>query len=466
MAVYAHFIGVGGAGMSALALVLLQRGVSVTGSDLKESRYTRELQRNGMDVCIGHDAKQLGNPEIVVVSTAIPEANPELKEARQRKLPIWQRAQMLAELTKDATTLAVAGTHGKTSTSSMLANALDNLNFDPGFCIGGEVEAFSANARQGSGELFVIEADESDGSFVWLRPAIAIITNLEAEHAEHYATYADLEKAFVEFVQRLKDEGTLIVCADDDSLMQLAHASGKQILSYGRAADSTVRYSDVQPLCDRPGSNFLIHYQGKHYPASITLPGEHMAANATAVFAAAVTLGACPELTASALGNFQGVRRRFEFVGQIDDISIVDDYGHHPTEITATLAGARDLGYRRIVVVFQPHRYTRTQAFAREFGTAFDHADLVILTDVFSSGEAPIPGISGRTVVNSVLEHDASTQIVWLPRKQILPDYLCRALRPGDLLITMGAGDVTAVGPEFMREKELRAAGKQSLCVG
>ncbi|MCL2379666.1 MAG: UDP-N-acetylmuramate--L-alanine ligase [Coriobacteriia bacterium] len=450
--VYAHFIGVGGAGMSALALVLLQRGVHITGSDLKESRFTRELERWGMNICIGHDNAQLGNPEIVVVSTAIPESNPELKEARRKGLPVWQRAQMLAELTKNTQTIAVAGTHGKTSTSSMLANSLDMLDYDPGFCIGGEVEAFAANARQGSGDLFVIEADESDGSFVWLHPSIAIITNLKQEHVDHYETYEDVEKIFIDFIQRLDKDGILIACGDDDDLMKVARASGKNVLIYGSDPDCDVRYSEVTPFKGKPGSSFVIEYAGERYSTSTTLPGEHMASNATAVFAAAVSLGACPEKVAAVLGSFKGVRRRFELVGQIDDVTVIDDYGHHPTEIEATLKGAKDLDYQRIVVVFQPHRYSRTQAFEREFGAAFGSADLVILTDVFSSGEAPIPGISGRTIVNSVLEYSPTSQVVWLPRTQSLPDYLCHTLRPGDLLITMGAGDVTAVGPEFIRE--------------
>jgi len=455
---YAHFIGAGGAGMSALALVLAQRGLRVTGSDLKESRYTRTLQSSGMELTIGHEATNLGNPEVVVVSTAIPESNPELKEARRRNLPVWQRAQMLAEITKNAKTIAVAGTHGKTSTSSMLANTLEVIGMDPGFCIGGELEAFSANAREGSGGLFVVEADESDGSFVWLTPQVAIITNLEPEHVDHYESYEQLEQVFRDFVGRISDDGLLIIWGDDKELLELAQASGKNILTYGEGEHCDIRFHDVRPYAGRPGSDFTISYEDQSYPAGITLPGKHMACNATAVFAAAVSLGADPRKTAQALGSFQGVRRRFEFIAEVNEISIVDDYGHHPTEIEATLKGAKDLGYKRTVVVFQPHRYSRTQAFEREFGVAFDHADLVILTDIFSGGEAPIPGITGRTIVNSVLEHNPQAQIVWLPRRQNLSDYLCGCLRPGDLLITMGAGDVTGVGPEFIREQNERAA--------
>jgi len=461
--VYAHFIGAGGAGMSALALVLLQRGLKITGSDLKESRYTRTLQDAGMDISIGHDSANLKSgsdsyPEIVVVSTAIPETNPELKEARRRNLPVWQRAQMLAEITKDTTTVAVAGTHGKTSTSSMLANTLEVLKRNPGFCIGGEVEAFSANARQGAGELFVVEADESDGSFVWLAPQIAIITNLEPEHVDHYESYEELEQVFANFVDRISDDGLLIACGDDAELVQLARASGKNILTYGSGEGCDVRYENIKPFTGRPGSDFDIIYKGVAYPASITMPGDHMVSNATAVFSAAVSLGEDPADAAAALGSFEGVRRRFEFVGEFDGVRIVDDYGHHPTEIEATLKGAKDLGYKRIVVVFQPHRYSRTQAFEKEFGTAFDYADLVILTDVFSGGETPIPGISGRTVVNSILTHNPNAQVVWLPRRQNLSDYLCACTRPGDLLITMGAGDVTTLGTEFAQERDDRKA--------
>ncbi|MCL2437610.1 MAG: UDP-N-acetylmuramate--L-alanine ligase [Coriobacteriia bacterium] len=457
--VYAHFIGVGGAGMSALALVLLQRGIKITGSDLKESRYTRTLQAAGMEVFIGHDAANVGNPEVVVISTAIPEEkNPELKEARRRNLPVWKRAQMLAEITKGITTVAVAGTHGKTSTSSMLANTLEVLGKDPGFCIGGEVDAFSANAREGSGELHVVEADESDGSFVWLSPQIAIITNLEPEHVDHYDSYDQLEQVFADFMSRVNDDGLLVVCGDDKELIELSEASNKKMLTYGAGPNCDIRYSNIKPFTGKAGSDFTIEYQGCLYPASITLPGEHMVSNATAVFAATVSLGIDPFEAAAALGSFQGVRRRFEFLGEWDGVSIVDDYGHHPTEIAVTLRGAKDLGYKRTVVVFQPHRYSRTQAFEREFGSAFDSADVIILTDIFSSGETPIPGVSGRTVVNSILNYDPDAQVVWLPRKQSLPDYLCSHTRPGDLLITMGAGDVTGVGPEFVREQKERKA--------
>ncbi|MCL2402700.1 MAG: UDP-N-acetylmuramate--L-alanine ligase [Coriobacteriia bacterium] len=455
--VYAHFIGVGGAGMSALALVLLQRGVRITGSDLKESRYTRTLQSAGMDVFIGHDAANLGNPEVVVISTAIPEEkNPELREARRRNLPVWKRAQMLAEITKDITTLAVAGTHGKTSTSSMLANTLEVLGKNPGFCIGGEVDAFSANAREGSGDLHVVEADESDGSFVWLTPQIAIITNLEQEHVDHYDSYEQLEQVFADFIGRIPEEGLLVACGDDKELLELGRASGKNMLTYGSGADCNIRYSNVRPFAGKPGSDFIIEYQGQSYPASITLPGEHMVSNATAVFATVVSLGVSPQEAASALGSFQGVRRRFEFTGECGGVTLVDDYGHHPTEIAVTLEGAKNLGYKRTVVVFQPHRYSRTQAFEQEFGSAFKHADLVILTDVFSGGETPIPGISGRTIVNSILNCNPDAQVVWLPRRQNLSDYLCKNTRSGDLLITMGAGDVTGVGPEFVREQHER----------
>ena len=454
--VYAHFIGVGGAGMSALALVLLQRGVKVTGSDLKESRYTRTLQDAGMDVCIGHDVANLGtvaqSPEIVVVSTAIPETNPELKEARRRNLPVWQRAQMLAEITKDLTTIAVAGTHGKTSTSSILANTLEVMGQNPGFCIGGEVEAFSANAREGSGDLYVVEADESDGSFVWLAPRIAVITNLEPEHVDHYESYEELEQVFADFMGRISDDGLLIACGDDKELVDLGRASGKRLLTYGANEHCDIRFFNVKPLKDKPGSDFSISYKGKVYAASITLPGDHMVSNATAVFAAATSLGLDPKAAAAALGSFQGVRRRFEFLGEYAGVNIVDDYGHHPTEIEATLKGAKDLGYARTIVVFQPHRYSRTQAFEREFGTAFEYADLIVLTDVFSSGEVPIPGISGRTVVNSILEYNPTAQVVWLPRRKKLSDYLCAHLRSGDLLITMGAGDITTLGSELKRE--------------
>jgi UDP-N-acetylmuramate--alanine ligase len=392
---------------------------------------------------------------------------------------------MLAEITKAAYTVAVAGTHGKTSTSSMLASLLaapsPGPDANPGFCIGGEVLVVGANARQGSGELFVVEADESDGSFVRLKPHVALITNLEADHVDHYGSLEDIQQAFADFMQRVDADGTLVVCGDDEALLALARASGRRVVSYGAASGCDVRYTDIVRACK--GSDFklcaseelLAVFSPKeagdiagdpHAPeggecvqgetiqqveAHIALPGEHMVANACGAVATAVVLGFDFEQAARALAEFCGVRRRFDWVGEEAGITIVDDYAHHPTEIAATLRGARDLGFERIVVVFQPHRYSRTQAFVREFADAFQDADHLILLDIYSSGEAPIPGISGRTILEAVLERHPRTQASWLPRRLDVSSYLAQVLRAGDLLITMGAGDVTGVGSEYLR---------------
>jgi UDP-N-acetylmuramate--alanine ligase len=461
---YAHFIGVGGAGMSALALVLLQRGIAVSGSDMKESRYTRELEDNGMTVCIGHDAANVGDPDVVVISTAIPETNPELIAARERGLEVWPRAKMLAYLTEDDTTIAVAGTHGKTSTSSMLASVLSDIGAEPSFCIGGQVGAFGANAVHGSGDYFVVEADESDGSFVHLSPHIAVITNLEADHIDHYGSLDAIKDAFAAFMQRVDADGTLVVCGDDEALLALARQSGRRVLTYGASDTCDIRYSNIKRK--GVGSTFEVTLAPRTAASSrpnkdnqpltetihtgITLPGEHMVSNATSVLAVAALLGLDLNAVADALTHFKGVRRRFELIAEVGGVTIVDDYGHHPTEIAATLAGIRALDFKRSVVVFQPHRYSRTEAFLAQFATAFADADRVILMDVYSAGEAPIPGVSGRSIVEAVLNHDPRAQVAYFPHRVDIARYLGKALLPGDVLITMGAGDVTGIGPEYL----------------
>ncbi|MDR1776080.1 MAG: UDP-N-acetylmuramate--L-alanine ligase [Actinomycetes bacterium] len=456
--VYAHFIGVGGAGMSGLALVLLQRGRHVTGSDMKESRFTHELADAGMTVAIGHDAANLPDDVgVVVVSTAIPETNPELREARRRNIPVWQRARMLAHLTEGIPTVAVAGTHGKTSTSSMLASSLGDIGADPGFCIGGQVSAYGTNAAQGAGRLFVVEADESDGSFIHLTPHIALITNIERDHVDHYGSIDDIRQAFRDFIALLDAGGVVLACGDDADLLELVRASGKPYVTYGCGSGCDVRFSDVKR--EGLGSRFTVQFAdvarlgaaaGNTVQAGITLPGVHMVSNATSVLAACALLGLDVPAAAAALAQFAGVHRRFELVGEHDGVTVIDDYGHHPTEIAATLGGIKQLGFERLVVVFQPHRYSRTEAFLDQFADAFVDADLVVLMDVYSAGEAPIPGVSGRSIVEKILEHHPRARVAWLPRRETVAPWLAGVLRAGDALITMGAGDITGIGPEYL----------------
>jgi UDP-N-acetylmuramate--alanine ligase len=452
---YAHFIGAGGAGMSGLALVLRQRGVAVTGSDLKESRYSRALSEAGVHISIGHDARNLGDPEVVVVSSAIPERNPELAEARRRGLDVWPRARMLAHLAEDRKTVAVAGTHGKTSTSSMIATMLKEMGLDPTFLIGGEIDGINTNAANGSGEYYVVEADESDGSFVFLDPHVAVVTNIEADHLDHYASLEEIAATFAEFMSRTSSDGALVVCGDDAPLRELGASSGRRIISYGAGAENDVRYTDMERA--GVGTSFSAHFpDGSTVRCATAIPGVHMVANACAALASAWALGLDVERAGEALASFTGVRRRFDPVGTVGGVTIVDDYAHHPTEVAATLRAASELGYRRVWALFQPHRYSRTQAFASEFGAAFGDADHVVLMDVYTAGEAPIPGVTGKSILDALLSARPRCAAAYLPHRGDVVPYIAERVSEGDLVMTMGAGDVTGLGPELIGELKRR----------
>ena len=455
---YAHFIGIGGAGMSGIALVLARRGVGVTGSDLKESRYSRALEREGVRVSIGHDAANLGDPGVVVVSSAIPESNPELAEARRRGIEVWPRARMLAYLAEDRQTVAVAGTHGKTSTSSMIATMLHRMDLAPTFLIGGEVDGLGTNADSGGGPHYVVEADESDGSFIYLSPHVAVVTNIEADHLDHYAGgLAEIEDTFAEFMCKTGEDGFLVICGDDARLVEIASGCGRTLVTYGFGEDCDVRCR----LTGRRGIGTTfeaVFPDGRTVAAACAVPGAHMALNAAGALATAHVLGLDLSAAAEALSGFSGVRRRFDLIGEVSGVTVVDDYAHHPTEVAATLKAARELDFKRVVALVQPHRYTRTAALSDEFGVAFEDADRVVMMDVYSAGEAPVPGVSGKSLVRSVLRARPRSAVTWLPHRGDVVGYLCGSLRAGDLVLTMGAGDVTSIGPELVRELE-RAAG-------
>jgi UDP-N-acetylmuramate--alanine ligase len=449
---YAHFIGIGGAGMSALARVLVERGVPVTGSDLKESRYAQALRELGVPVAIGHAAENVGDPEVVVVSSAIPESNPELAEARRRGLPVWSRAEMLAHLGKGLKTLAVAGTHGKTTTSSMLATVLAGLGCDPTFLIGGELNDMGSNARCGSGQFYVVEADESDGSFVRLDPYLAVVTNIEADHLDHYGSLDEVVSGFGDFIARTATDGAAVVCGDDPRLEQVARRrSPARVITYGASDGVDVRFRPQE----QRGSGWAFEVafpDGARVACQTSVPGLHNVSNATGVLAAVWALSLDVEAAARAVAGFSGVRRRFEQVGEVGGVVVVDDYAHHPTEVRATLRAARQTsGSRRIVAIFQPHRYTRTAALAREFGAAFQEADQVVLMDVYAAGEAPVPGVSGKSVLDALLEHDPRAQAAYFPHRAEIVPYIARCVRPGDLVMTLGAGDVTVLARDIVR---------------
>lgn len=445
---HVHFIGLGGAGMSALALILLQRGVRVSGSDLKESPQSLRLKENGANVCIGHDSSNIDSPDVVVISTAIPEKNVELVEARKKGIEVWRRAEMLAYLGGEDKTIAIAGTHGKTSTSSMAAYTLKMMEENPSFCIGGVIAGLEVNAESGEGDLYVVEADESDGSFLYLNPHISVITNLEADHLDHYNSFAEIEDIFSTFMSQTSHEGSILVYGDDVRLKALAAGLEQTMHTYGKSRLNDYSYEIIS--LEGIGTHFAFYKGNEHLCESfVSLPGEHMVLNATAVLAIADILDLNVSAAAKALSTYQGVHRRFQLVAEVDGITIVDDYGHHPTEVKATLKGAASLGFERIVVAFQSHRYSRTKAFAREFADAFTDADHTILLEVYSAGETPIPGVSARTLLENILKYHPRTELTYLPYRNEVIHYLSQTLRPGDLFITMGAGDVTAFGPEL-----------------
>jgi len=451
-----HFIGIGGAGMSALARLLAQRGVSVSGSDMKESRYSRSLRDLGVTVFIGHDAANVGDVNVIVYSTAIAQDNPELVAARERGIELWHRAQMLGYLAGKQKTIAIAGTHGKTSTSSMTTMMLRAMGEDPTFCVGGEIDGIDTNANHGEGEYYVVEADESDGSFLHLRPHIAVVTNIEADHLDHYSGLDEIESVFLTFMQSVDDEGCIIVYGDNPYLVEFAQKTGKRVLTYGVGDACDVRYRILDRVGLQTRFEYLVDGQVRG-TAVMNTPGEHMVANATAALTVAYCAGLDMERAGECLSSFSGVRRRFDVVGTVDGITVVDDYAHHPTEVAAILSAASALDFKRVIALFQPHRYSRTQAFEREFGESFVGAYKTVLLDVYSAGEAPIPGISGRTICDAILDHDHRAQVVYLPHRRDVVRYIISQARSGDLIMTIGAGDVTSIGPELVKELEKEA---------
>lgn len=460
-----HFIGVGGVGMSGIAKVAHDQGLKVSGSDLRESRYTQQLVEAGIPVFIGHDANHVpeGDP-VVVVSTAILPNNPELQAAQQRGLTVWHRAQMLARLGVGLSTLAVAGTHGKTTTSSMLATALDQLGESPTFLIGGIVRAYGTNAHSGEGRHYVVEADESDKSFRYLSPQAVLVTNIEADHLDHYRDLDEIYEKFSSFMGSVPEaDGIVVACADDANLVRLARETGRTLFTYGFSDEADARVLSFEQR--GISSTYTLELpDGQVVSGTIRQnPGAHNASNAAGVVTLLWALGFDPAEAAAATSTFAGVRRRFDLVGEVAGVTVVDDYAHHPTEIKATIQAASELGYNRIHVLFQPHRYSRVSLFTEvlhdEFGAAFDAADTLTFMDVYPAGEAPVPGVSGKTFLNVVIEHEGHPDLSYVPRRIEVVPYLVNLVQPGDLVITMGAGDVTAIGPELVNALARRRAG-------
>ena len=449
-----HVVGVGGAGMSAIATVLAGMGHRVTGSDLKDSPGLTRLRAAGVAVTVGHRAENLGDAEAVAVSTAIPPTNPEVVAAGERGVPVLRRAEVLAAIAATRRTVAVAGTHGKTTTSSMLALVLSEAGMRPSFVVGGELNEIGSGAVWDDGEWFVVEADESDGTFLELGAEAALVTNVEPDHLEHYGSWAALRDAFRRFVAAAP--GPRVVCADDAEAAAVADAVGGCV-TYGTAAGADWRMVDVR--AERAGVSFdLLHGDEVVGRVALPVPGVHNARNAAGALVTAVALGAPVDAGLRALARYAGVARRFQFRGEAAGVTFVDDYAHLPTEVRAALAAARAGGWRRVVCVFQPHRYSRTAALWQDFADAFDDADVLVLTDVYAAGEAPRPGVTGALLVNAVLDAHPWRRLAYFPRRSELVPFLARELRPGDLCLTLGAGDLTSVPDEVRAALAARAA--------
>jgi UDP-N-acetylmuramate--alanine ligase len=453
-----HLIGIGGAGMSGIARILLARGIEVSGSDAKQSRAVLALQALGARIGVGHDPDHLpAAPATVVVSSAIRPANPELVAARERGLDVVHRARALAALTAGRRLAAVTGTAGKTSTTSMLTVALQHCGLDPSFAIGGDLTTSGSGAHEGTGDIFVAEADESDASFLAFSPQVAVVTNVEADHLDHYGSATAYVAAFDTFLDRIVPGGALVTCADDPgaaALAATADSRGLRVLRYGQAADCDARLTDFRP--DGSGARIALRHLGVEHLLRLAVPGEHMALNALGAFLAGVQLGAEVDPMLAGLAAFDGVRRRFEFRGRAAGVAVYDDYAHHPSKVAAQLRAARDVlaGRGRLVVAFQPHLYSRTREFAGAFGAALGLADEVVVLQVYGAREDPEPGVSGALVADSVTL--PADRVHYVPRWEEVPAVVAGVARSGDLVITMGAGDVTVLAPEILLELERR----------
>ena len=441
-----HFVGISGAGMSAIAKVLLERGTHVSGSDLKSSRAMTVLGAMGAEVHVGHDEAHVSGADLVVVSAAIPSSNPELLAARRDGLPVMGRGEALAALLGSHRSVIVAGTHGKTTTTSMIVSILRSAGLDPTFLVGGGLNDSGTNARAGTDDLAVAESDESDGSFLLLRPHVAVVTNIEMDHVDHWRSLEELEGAFSTFMASTSPSGTIIVPAGSGT-EERARATGRTILSFGSGGD--VRASDTETVGQE--THFQLATAQGSGQVRLQALGAHNVANALAAAAAALAVGLDVAEVASGLGAFRGVERRFDIKGTAAGVTVVDDYAHHPTEVKATLAAAKDGPWERVIAVFQPHRYSRTAALYREFGAAFSEADRIVITDVYGAGEEAVPGVSGKLVSDAVCSAVHGRQVAYLPHRAEVIAYLRATAAHGDLVLTLGAGDVTSLGPELLQ---------------
>lgn len=451
-----HFVGIGGAGMSCLAQVYTALGYEISGSDIKESANTKSLEKTGARVYIGHDVDNVEGASVVVVSSAIRDDNPEVIQAEENDIPVIQRAELLAILMRLKRGIAVAGTHGKTTTTSMIGRMLEDCGEDPTYLIGGELNDIGSGARSGKGEFLVAEADESDASLLNLDPEIAVVTNIEADHLDFYKSLAEIEDVFHRFLEKIPDNGYAVLCYDDPNIRRLIPKLTCKFRTYGFEPDADYVAQDIRLTSGE--TTFQVLKDGKEIGrASLKVPGLHNVYNALGTIAVGLELGLDFQCISAAVASFGGVRRRFQQKGIESKITVVDDYAHHPSEVLATLDAARTGEWNRIISVFQPHRYSRTHCLHEAFGRSFGKADIVIITDVYAADEEPIPGVDGKLVVDSILMSEPHKDIAYLPKKTDVSQYLLGMLDEGDLLLTLGAGDVWVVGEEVLSGLRLEA---------
>jgi UDP-N-acetylmuramate--alanine ligase len=460
-----HFIGIGGIGMSGIAEILLTMGYAVSGSDLRAGPVTERLAGLGATIYVGHAAGNAAASDVVVTSSAVAKDNPEVLEARARKIPVIQRAEMLAELMRLKYGIAVAGMHGKTTTTTMVAAVLAGGELDPTVVVGGRVDALGSNARLGKSQYLVAEADESDRSFLRLSPVLAVVTNLDREHMDSYADMADVEACFVEFMDKVPFYGAVTACVDDPMLRAILPRVRRRVYTYGESAEADFRVrvlASADPTHDDetvmngpptdgpPGhraiARFEVNARGLVLgPFELHVPGRHNVLNATAAVAIGVQLGIAPEKIAAGLKSFRGVDRRFQIRGVVAGVTVIDDYGHHPTEVKATLQAARECGYRRVLVMFQPHRYTRTRDLMADFAASFGDADGVQVLDIYAASEQPIEGVSGASLAEAIRAQQGG-RVMYAASMAEAVERLAADARPGDMVLTLGAGSVSLAG--------------------
>jgi UDP-N-acetylmuramate--alanine ligase len=461
-----HFVGIGGIGMSGIAEVLLNLGYTVSGSDLKATPVTDRLSKLSARVFEGHAAGHLGDAQVVVISSAIPSDNPEVQEAQRRQIPVIPRAEMLAELMRLKFCVAVAGAHGKTTVTSMIAVMLTQAGLDPTAVIGGRLDVFASSARLGKGELMVVEADESDRSFLYLLPSIAVVTNIDREHLDHYRDLAEITSAFLSFLNKVPFYGAVVACADapwGERFRELIPQLRRRVVTYGLDPGADVQGSSLR--LQPQGSCFEVEARAKHLGSfTIRVPGRHNAQNALAAVAVGLELDLSAEEIRRGLERFHGADRRFQIKAEFEGITIVDDYGHHPTEIRATLEAARLWGAKRVIAIFQPHRYTRTLFLMDDFARSFQATDRVYVLDIYPASEKPIPGVTSQRLVERMAELGFQ-RARYVPSEQAVIQGVLEDLRPGDLILTVGAGSVGRIGDalaEAIRGRSARLGAVQS----